>query len=424
MTCGSHPISAITDETTPSILARALVLAAGQRWFPTNWPDQNWAESALLPLTASTASDDQSRASITEPTLAILLARPETTGPWLQMPIEIAPDGTVTDATENTEFWRRWLQLSELTEAELPGQLQSANALGKEQSNSSIELVFDEGDRWVAKVFRVVHPGDNPDVELPLALHKLGFEEAAPVRSYLNLPLPSGGTYCSGVATTLVDNDGTAYDYYLALAAANEDPEPSAHALGRLLGRMDRAFGKVPLDEDRTVDWDSLRAEVLENLDTTAKMAEFSELTVQRLREVILDLTTSADAPKFSRVHGDLHLGQILHGPDDTWTVIDFEGEPLRSLAERRRPDFRLRDLAGMLRSFHYAAPDNPQWAERARIAFLDGFSSETTFDAQTDGQILQLLEVDKALYETRYEVQFRPDWLHIPLRTIASLSE
>jgi trehalose synthase-fused probable maltokinase len=137
------------------------------------------------------------------------------------------------------------------------------------------------------------------------------------------------------------------------------------------------------------------------------------------------------------RHHGDLHLGQTLLA-DAGWIVLDFEGEPARSLRERRRKRSPLRDVAGMLRSFSYAAsaadlqrgiavPEG--WEGRCRAAFLEGYfaSAEPSLlprgRAPTE-QLLSIFELEKAVYELRYELDNRPDWVHIPVAGILRLLE
>ena len=131
------------------------------------------------------------------------------------------------------------------------------------------------------------------------------------------------------------------------------------------------------------------------------------------------------------RHHGDFHLGQTLWAADD-WVIIDFEGEPARSLPERRRKRSPLRDVAGMLRSFSYAASaalllrgiEPPEgWEARARREFLLGYRS--TIDptlvpsGATLDKLLAVFELEKAVYELRYELNHRPDWLRIPVAGI-----
>ena len=159
-----------------------------------------------------------------------------------------------------------------------------------------------------------------------------------------------------------------------------------------------------------------------------------------KVEQVLARLEALPALEPATRIHGDYHLGQVLHEVDgeQRWYVLDFEGEPLRPLAQRSDPDLPARDVAGMLRSFDYAAAvgeaSHPDWLAAVRTAFEDGYrqarqepSPETASPAEgrdTDSRrtVLTCLELDKALYEAVYEARNRPDWLSIPVAGIESV--
>jgi predicted trehalose synthase len=134
--------------------------------------------------------------------------------------------------------------------------------------------------------------------------------------------------------------------------------------------------------------------------------------------------------PRLQRIHGDLHLGQVLLAPDRGWVLIDFEGEPLRPMDERSRPDSTLRDIAGMLRSFDYVAgslahtdgTDARDWASEARRSYVDGYIASSGFDVRAHRTLLDAFELDKAVYEAVYESRSRPTWVGIPLAAVERL--
>jgi maltokinase len=184
--------------------------------------------------------------------------------------------------------------------------------------------------------------------------------------------------------------------------------------------------------------------------DWYAAIAEQMTARLKDAVEVVPDLAEHADALRAlyaaaavsdepvvrQRVHGDLHLGQVLRTTTG-WIVLDFEGEPARPLASRRELDTPLRDVAGMLRSFDYAArhmlvesPGDPQrayraqeWAERNRHAFLAGYAGAGGVELDPKSALLRAFEADKAVYECVYEARNRPHWLMIPLQSVSRLT-
>jgi trehalose synthase-fused probable maltokinase len=151
----------------------------------------------------------------------------------------------------------------------------------------------------------------------------------------------------------------------------------------------------------------------------------------EEVRERLRMLTNLGGAGRVIRHHGDFHLGQTLWAGDD-WVILDFEGEPARSLPERRRKRSPLRDVAGMLRSFAYAASASPLlngveppdgWEEQARAQFLAGYRAAVEQSLVPSGsgmdRLLSVFELEKAVYELRYELNNRPDWVGIPVAGI-----
>jgi trehalose synthase-fused probable maltokinase len=157
----------------------------------------------------------------------------------------------------------------------------------------------------------------------------------------------------------------------------------------------------------------------------------------QEVREQLRGLAHAGAGGRVIRCHGDYHLGQAIR-TERGWIVLDFEGEPARSLPQRRQKRSPLRDVAGMLRSFAYAASASElqrgvsapaDWEERARGAFLDAYFGAVDSRLLPHGQqnierMLSIFELEKAVYELRYELNNRPDWVRIPVAGIARLLE
>ncbi|GAB95694.1 1,4-alpha-glucan branching enzyme [Kineosphaera limosa] len=344
----------------------------------------------------------------------------------------------------------------------------SAKVLSGEQSNTSI--IYEATDAAgksspvVVKVFRMLHPGQNPDVVLQSAL-------AAQGSPLVPLPLghvtgdwadPAGGDErCVGhlaFAQEFLPGTRDAWRVAREAARAGEDFTGPAFDLGVATAGVHETLAQVlptqEADEDRraalVAGW---RSRLVSAVSEAPALQEHADHI-----EAIFDRAAAASWPALQRVHGDYHLGQVLQVPgrgETGWVLLDFEGEPLRSLTERSAPDLALRDVAGMLRSFDYAAgsieresgffdsaaipaPVQPgegdptdsgtprQWAQASAAAFVQGYASAWPgADLRTDPDTATLLEallLDKALYEVVYEARNRPAWISIPLGAIESL--
>ena len=318
--------------------------------------------------------------------------------------------------------------------------------IGVEQSNSSV--VFDE--HTVLKVFRKLEPGVNPELEVLRFLTYRGFPNIAPLHGWYEyeghafaatlgvaqafLPDAIGGwelaldemTIAPDALLERLGTLGTATaQLHNTLASDAGDPafspeEPSQESLALLTATVDedieRIFLRLPDDDPRLAPIAGRGQDVRERLAARAQIGVTGRVI---------------------RTHGDYHLGQTLHTPRG-WVIIDFEGEPARSLPERRQKRSPLRDVAGMLRSFAYVtsavellrgqrAPEG--YEERMREQFLTCYFAAVDTTLMPGGEaaianLLSIFELEKAIYELRYELNNRPDWITIPVAGIARLLE
>jgi maltokinase len=305
----------------------------------------------------------------------------------------------------------------------VPGGL-TARFLDAEQSNSS--LVY--GDSYILKIFRRVHPGTNPDLELPLALARAGCDRVpAPVAWYEST---IGEPATLGVLQPYLRGSQDGWQLALKALAGDRDFTDEARALGRATAEVHTALaGALPtatLDRTETV---GLASAMNERLDAAVRAVPVLLPYVRGLRATFDAIAEGGlDGSGYvQRIHGDLHLGQALRTPDGGWSVIDFEGEPARPPAERRRMQPPVRDIAGILRSFDYAArshrPWNPVWAARCRAAYCEGYADASGTDPRAEPELLRAYETDKAVYEVVYEARHRPDWLPVPMSAIQRLA-
>lgn len=331
-----------------------------------------------------------------------------------------------------------------------------ARLMGAEQSNSSI--VYDE--RIILKVFRRIQRGHNPEVEITEALAAQGFHCLAEPLATLRVrdfdlailqPFLAGAAEGWALAlTSLRDLFGLNDTASIPIINIDEPPpEPldpaqaggdfagEAARLGAMTGTMHvalaDAFGRQPADAKEWAVSIAAQVEELEPGDVDSAGAQ-----------AIIDDLTALDAGGAGaaiRVHGDYHLGQVLR-TDHGWYVLDFEGEPARPIDDRRRPSSALKDVAGMLRSFHYASAvarterDEyaledlaAAWEMRNRHAFLRGYLKAAgaggilPADPESVATVLAAFELEKAVYELGYERSHRPDWTHIPLAALHRLT-
>jgi trehalose synthase-fused probable maltokinase len=323
-----------------------------------------------------------------------------------------------------------------------PGQLVDSRVLKGEQSNTSIvlDLVDSQGvpsNPLICKLFRVLHHGDNPDVVVQSALAAAGSTRVPRsvghvVGQWQDTGAPDGAAQGHlAFAQEFLPGVEDAWRVALAAVASDTDFSEQARSLGQTTAEVHATLAQAMTTvtataEDVAALTRSMRARHASAVSEVPALAAYDSMVHDSIAQV-----ACAKWPAMQRIHGDFHLGQVLDVPHRGWVLVDFEGEPLRPLAERVQPDLALRDVAGMLRSFDYAAGAWEQthqgrsatlWADRARTAFLEGYAKESGRDPREDGVLLNALELDKALYEVVYEARNRPTWLTIPTTAIARL--
>ncbi|MFN2496142.1 MAG: aminoglycoside phosphotransferase [Pseudonocardiaceae bacterium] len=317
-----------------------------------------------------------------------------------------------------------------------------------EQSHSSVVY----GEQAILKLFRQVTPGLNPDLELHRALREVGCTHVAQLLAAVEGSL-QGEPASFGILQEYAAN--SAEGWMMALVSVRDllaEADLRADEVGGDFAgearRLGAAVAAVHADLGTalgvsTLDSEGLAA-VAEGMtrrleEALAVVPELDELE-PALRSAFHALAAGPPGVSVQRVHGDLHLGKGLRTPS-RWLLIDFEGEPAKPLAQRRAPDSPLRDVAGMLRSFDYAAYHQlaewqhnvsgsegqlqyraEEWAVRNREAFCDGYDDVAGADPRRFEVLLRAYELDRAVHEIVYETRNRPSWADIPLRSLRRL--
>lgn len=285
----------------------------------------------------------------------------------------------------------------------------SGTAIDGEQTNTT--LVF--GKQLVVKYFRQLQPGVNPDVEL---LRDIGdCPHIAPVRGWVSTEL-DGAELTLAMLQDFIPDAVDGWEYALGFARLKAPFSPETNLIGEATRSVHEALARAfPTTELPAA---TLVERLEGQLDELVARAEVLRPFQQRARTFYRRLLAGGDTlVPVQRLHGDLHLGQLLRSPAD-YVLIDFEGEPARPIAQRRELDCPLRDIAGLLRSLDYAAHTasaDKEWAQAAGRGLLAGYGIEQS-------PLLSAYVLDKALYEVVYETTHRPDWVDIPLAAVSRL--
>jgi maltokinase len=314
----------------------------------------------------------------------------------------------------------------ELT-AVLPGEdaLEHVRGVGGEQSNSSV--VF--GERCILKAYRRLEAGESPELEMLRFLDAHGFEQVPRLLGWYGYASPRL-VATLGILQEFAPGARDGWQDALDSLADPAEFLSRLRRLGEVTARMHSVLASDAADAAFAPEQPSAWSEA----DARAWLAGAPEPIRARGAEALERLHAlhrAGTGGKAIRQHGDYHLGQVLWAGGD-WLVLDFEGEPARPLAERRHKSTPLRDVAGMLRSFAYAAetgrargaPGPADWERDARAAFLGGYADaidESLLPPAGEPReaLLAACELEKALYELRYEQDNRPDWLHVPVAGI-----
>ena len=341
-----------------------------------------------------------------------------------QVPLVHAEHGEAfTDAPHDHAFVASLLEQLGVDTSRVTG----SRVMTGEQSNTSIVVDEDGAPTIVVKLFRTLHHGENPDVTVQRALSDAASPFVPRFLGSLAAEWPDVGR-ASGVASGTIAFaqeflPGVRDGWSIAVEAARDDRDftEAAHDLGIAVAGVHAALARA-LPSRPGTERDGAAARIVWRRRLAIAAAEVPDVASRRAAiDALYGVAVDRRWPRLQRIHGDLHLGQVLAVPNGGWRLVDFEGEPLRPMTERDEPDLPLRDVAGMLRSFDYAGAvggGSAGWAARCGAAFLEAYR-DVPGSAELDETLLRALVLDKAVYEAVYEARNRPDWVHIPLAGI-----
>jgi len=423
-----------------------------QRWFGGKaWPIKQVSVRDQVPVRLG---DDDEGALLVIVDVTYELGQPER----YMLPI-LPKKQTMVDACDNDGFLRALIRLvaqnqtlpsgsGALKGERLPGSEKLLASLGEEpalrrmgveQTNTSISFE----DKVMLKLLRKLEPGVNPEYEMGQFLHAHGFDGAPQLLGGLRLDGPTDSLVAVAHAFEPAESDG--WIYLLKGLRESRSPSPAllstVKELGERVAQMhqvlasdtdDPGFSPEPILTEDLQRWSS---SIIGELGVTMNLAGDQVPGLTELRNTLVErvhrLAHVHASGQKTRVHGDLHLGQVLRSRTRGWVIFDFEGEPARGFAQRREKISPLKDVAGMLRSFAYAVATVEREGLAAgdrvtplRKAFLEGYFGKARGSAflpteEASREILDALELEKLLYELRYEVQHRPDWVQIPAASL-----
>ncbi len=444
-------------EPDPDAAGRDVVMAVVRVSYRDAEPDDRYLLPLVLeqPAPRGPAARRGERAgagiSVSDPQTGALLREPrDGEGAWRRLAAAIAADLSLA-ALHGELRCRR----TEALESLVPSAVEAVQVLDErrlrvEQTNTSVVL----GERLIYKSYRLLEPGESPDLEVSAFLTSIGFPHTPAVAGSVRYAPEHGEPCVAGMLQALVAARGDAWNWLLGELRGGGDGLPGVRRIGRITAELHAALASRPEHPEfpsrvatvaETGAWRAGAERQLALAESALHDDEHRRLVAlaPAVRARFADAfgSASASAP-VSRIHGDYHLGQLLR-VGEGFMVIDFEGEPVRALDERRGPHSPLKDVAGMLRSLDYAArtaeadpgrtatsqagPTGHRfsagdWLSAARGELLDAYRLAEV-GVPLDPGLLAAFELEKACYEVRYEANNRPQWVWLPLAALERLA-